>query len=130
MNVAVFRRRRPARRFAWLALWALLLQQLAMIAYACPLTEMAAPSETAMSGCEQMSAPDPDAPALCDMHCHRDRTTTPDLRVAQVPPTLLPPLRFDFIASLLPPAPAQYYRDVPACRSDPPVAERFCSLQI
>lgn len=130
MTLPMFRRRRLKQRFAWLALLALLLQQVAMIAYACPLTEAPAPSEMAMSGCEEMTEPDPDAPALCDMHCHRDRTTTPDLRVMQVPPSVLPPLRFDFTASLLPPAPAQYYQDVPTCRSDPPAAQRFCSLQI
>lgn len=130
MNVAMFRRRRKRLRFAWLALLALLLQQVAMVVYACPLTETPTPSQAVMSDCESMEMPDPDAPALCDMHCHADRSTTPDVRVAQVPPVALPPPRFDLAASLLPPAPAQYYQDVPTCRSDPPAAERFCSLQI
>jgi hypothetical protein len=74
--------------------------------------------------------PDPAAPRLCDQHCQRDHLTTPDLRVAHVPPLALPPPHFDLAESLLPPAPAQYYKDVPTCRSDPPAAERFCSLQI
>jgi hypothetical protein len=130
MNLARFRQRRPRQRFAWLVLLALLLQQVAMVAYACPLTGMPAPPQTAMPGCERMATPDPESPALCDMHCHGDRTTTPELRVAQVPATALPPPRFDFAASLLPPVTAQYYQDVATCRSDPPPAERFCSLQI
>ena len=32
--------------------------------------------------------------------------------------------------ALLPTVQAQYYEDVPTCRSDPPPAQRFCSLQI
>lgn len=130
MNLAMFRRRRQRLRFAWLALLALLLQQMAMVAYACPQTEISTPPQAVMSDCEGMKMPDPAAPILCDQHCHRDHLTTPDLRVAQVPPLALPPPHFDLAASLLPPAPAQHYEDVPTCRSDPPATERFCSLQI
>lgn len=130
MNVVMFRRRRQRVRFAWLALLALLFQQVAMVAYACPPSEMPAPPQAMMSDCESMEMPDPAAPLLCDKHCHPDRSTTPDVRIAQVPPIALPPPRFDLAASLLPLAPAQYYQDVPTCRSDPPAAERFCSLQI
>jgi hypothetical protein len=130
VNVARFRRRRQRFRFAWLALLALLLQQIALVAYACPQGEAPVPPQTVMIGCEEMEMPDPAAPLLCDQHCQRDHLTTPDLRVAQVPPLALPPPQFDLAASLLPPAPAQHYRDVPTCRSDPPATERFCSLQI
>lgn len=130
MNVARFRRRRQRLRFAWLALLALLLQQIALVAYACPQDETPAPSQTMMISCEDMEMPDPAAPLLCDQHCQRDHLANPDLRVAQVPPLALPPPHFELAASLLPPAPAQHYQDVPTCRSDPPAAERFCSLQI
>lgn len=126
--MARLRTRRRCLRFAWLALLALLFQQAALAAYVCP-TKMP-PSQALMAGCEGMEMPDPDAPALCDQHCQRDHSTTPDLRVAQVPPLVLPQPDFDLAASLLPPAPAQYYENVPTCRSDPPAAERFCSLQI
>lgn len=129
MNVTTFRRGRQRFRFAGLALLALLLQQVSMVVYACPQTEMS-PPQVMMSDCEGMEMPDPAAPLLCDQHCQRDHLTTPDLRVAQVPPLALPPPHFDLAASLLPPAPAQYYKDVPTCRSDPPATERFCSLQI
>ena len=129
MKLAMLRIRRQRLRFAWLALLALLFQQVAFAAYVCP-AEMPSQPQAMTVGCEGMEMPDPDAPALCDLHCQRDHLTTPDLRVAQVPPLALPPLHFDLAASLLPPAPAQYYEDVPTCRSDPPPAQRFCSLQI
>lgn len=129
-SLARFRTRRQRLRFAWLALLALLFQQVALAAYACPMTEVPPQPQALMAGCEGMEMPDPDAPVLCDQHCQRDHLTTPDLRLAQVPPLALPPPHFDLAASLLPPAPAQYYEDVPTCRSDPPPAERFCSRQI
>lgn len=130
MNLARLRGRRLRLRFAWLGLLVLLFQQAALAAYACPMTETPPPPLALMAGCEGMEMPDPDAPVLCDQHCQRDHLTTPVLRVAQVPPLALPPMHFDLAASLLPPAPAQYYEDVPTCRSDPPPAQRFCSLQI
>lgn len=131
MNLARFRTRRQRLRFAWLALLALLFQQVALAAYRCPMTDVPSPQPQAlMAGCEGMEMPDADAPVLCDQHCQRDHLTTPDLRLAQVPPLALPPPHFELAASLLPPAPAQNYEDVPTCRSDPPPAQRFCSLQI
>lgn len=130
VNLARLRRRRLRLRFAWLALLFLLFQQAALAAYACPTTEAPPQPQALMAGCEGMEMPDQDAPALCDQHCQRNHLTTPDLRVAQVPPLALPPLHFDLTASLVSLAPAQHYEDVPTCRSDPPPAERFCSLQI
>lgn len=129
MNVARFRGRRQRLRFAWVALLALLFQQAAMAAYACPIEAPPAP-RVMMADCEGMEMPDQTAPLLCDKHCNPDRSTTPDVRTAQVPPIALPPLHFDLAASLLPPTLAQDYEDVPTCRSDPPATERFCSLQI
>ncbi len=129
MKLARLRARRQRLRVAWLALLALLFQQIALAAYACPNVQVP-PPHARMIGCEDMTIPDPGAPALCDQHCQRDHLTTTDVRTAQVPPLALPPQHFDLAASLLPPVPAQYYRNVPTCRSDPPPAQRFCSLQI
>ena len=130
MNPArMLRRHRPRLRLAWLALLALLFQQLALAAYACPTAE-APPPQVVMAGCEGMEMPDPAAPALCDQHCQRDHVTNSDAKAPQVPPLALPPLHFALTAALLPPVEAQYYEDVPTCRSDPPPAQRFCSLQI
>lgn len=112
------------------ALFCMLLLQIAVAAYACPV--QTPPSEPApvMAGCEDMAMPDPEAPALCITHCQDGQIATPDVSPLQVPPSALPPLHFALIDALLPPVQAQYYEDVPVCRSDPPPAQRFCSLQI
>lgn len=123
------RRPRMRARAAWLGICALLLQQLALVAYACPL-EAPAESARVMTGCEGMTTLDPDAPALCHQHCQRDHVAAPDIKSPQVAPLALPPPLFDLGEARLPPAPAQHYRDVPVCQSDPPPAQRFCSLQI
>lgn len=128
MKLLAFRSRR--QRFIWLALLALLLQQLALVVYACPLEGTAPAQAMMMSGCEGMEMADPGSPALCDQHCLRDHATTTDLQSLQVPALALPPLLFALTANLLPPAQARHYQSVPACRSDPPPAQRFCSLQI
>lgn len=123
------RGRRLRMRLAWVGLLALLLQQSALAAYACPVETRPAPV-AAMAGCEGMEMPDQDSPALCDQHCLRDRVVSPDLKAPQVPALAMPPLHFALIEALLPPVQAQFYRDVPICQSDPPPAQRFCSLQI
>lgn len=130
MNVLrEFRKRRSRLRLAGLALLAILLQQLAFAVYACPMAE-APPAIPVMAGCEGMEMPDPDAPALCDQHCQRDHIVSPDLKAPQVPALALPPVHFALTEALLPSAVARNYVDVPVCRSDPPPAQRFCSLQI
>ena len=83
-----------------------------------------------MAGCEGMEMPDPTAPVLCDQHCQREHVTNPDLKAPQVPPLALPALHFTLTEALLTPVQDQHYEDVPTCRSDPPPAQRFCSLQI
>lgn len=130
MKLRAFRTRSLRSRFAVLALLALLFQQAALAAYACPQIQAPQQTEMAMAGCEGMEMPDPGAPALCDQHCLRDHVTSPDLKAPQVPALALPPLHFALTATLLPPAQAMHYEDVPTCRSDPPPAQRFCSLQI
>lgn len=130
MKLRSFRTRSLRLRFAWLAVLALLFQQVALAAYACPISETPPEPQMVMTGCEGMEMPDPQAPALCDQHCLRDHVTTPDLKAPQVPSLVLLPLDFALTSALLPPVEAQYYEDVPTCRSDPPPAQRFCSLQI
>lgn len=127
MKLHAFRRRSRVVQIALALLLSLLFQQVAIAAYACPLDQMPPPSE-AMVECESMKAPD--SPALCEKHCNPDDSTTPDVRVAQVPPVVLPPIRFDFTHTLLAPPSAQHYCNVPPLRADPPPAVRFCSLLI
>lgn len=121
---------RSSRRLAWLGLLALLLQQVALLAYACPVADMPPEASAMIAGCEGMEMPDPEAAALCDQHCVRDHVANPSPQAPQVPPAAPPPPYYDLSAALLPSAQAQYYEDVPVCRSDPPAAQRFCSLQI
>lgn len=130
MKLHQFRTRSLRQRFAWLALLALLFQQVALAAYACPIAVAPPVTQVLMAGCEGMEMPDPDAPVLCDQHCVRDHVANPDLKSPQVLPLALPPLHFALTEAMLPPVQAQYYEDVPTCRSDPPPAQRFCSLQI
>ncbi|MBB1062057.1 hypothetical protein [Marilutibacter spongiae] len=130
MKLRAFRTHSLRLRFAWLALLALLFQQAALAAYACPINEAPPEPRMVMAGCEGMEMPDPAAPVLCDQHCLRDHVTSQDLKAPQVPALALPPLHFALTAALLPPVQAQHYEDVPTCRSDPPPAQRFCSLQI
>lgn len=129
MTLGRLRARRLRLRFAWPALLALLFQQVALTAYACPIEEAPPEPRMIMAGCEGMDMPDPEAPALCDQHCQRSHVTNPDLKAPQVLPLALPPLHFTWTEAL-PPAQARHYEDVPLCQSDPPPAQRFCSLQI
>ena len=126
----LFRTRSRRLRFAWLALLALLFQQVALVAYACPVVEVPPVPQVVMADCEGMDMPDPEAPLLCDQHCQRGHVTAPDLKVPQVPPLALSAPHFDLAMVLLPQVQAQHYEGVPLYRSDPPPAQRFCSLQI
>lgn len=125
-----FRARRRRRALIWLTLLALLFQQIALAGYACPIDEAPSPSRTVMAGCEGMAMPDADAPMLCHQHCLRGDVASSDAKLPQVPALGLPPPNFTFIAALLPSIDALRYEDVPICRSDPPPAQRFCSLQL
>lgn len=130
MRPQPFRARSPRLRLAWLAVLGLLFQQVALAAYACPISETPPEPQMVMVGCGSMEMPDPQAPALCDQHCLGDHLTTPDLKVPQVASPVLLALDFALTSAFLPPVEARYYQDVPTCRSDPPPAQRFCSLQI
>ncbi|MFZ5635425.1 MAG: hypothetical protein ACOY82_02450 [Pseudomonadota bacterium] len=130
MALLRFRRTRVRRAVAACVLCCMLLLQVAVAAYACPVQAPPSDPMPAMIGCEEMTVPDPEAPGLCIAHCQDGQIATPDVNPPQVPPSALPPLHFALIEALLPPVRAQYYEDVPVCRSDPPPAQRFCSLQI
>jgi len=128
MRRGFFRQRRNSFRIALAVLLALLLQQVAMAGYACPLTQLPAQQQAMMAECQEMEMGD--SPVLCEKHCNPDNSTSPDLKVASVPPVALPPPRFEFSQSLIPLPSARDYEDVRVCQSDPPPLLRFCSLQI
>ena len=124
-----FRRRANVFRMTLTMLLALLFQQIAIAGYACPLVQMPAQQQQAiMDDCEGMEMED--SPVLCEKHCNPDNSANPEFRVGSVPPSVLPPLRFDLPMSLIAGTSAQSYEDVPVCQSDPPPQLRFCSLQI
>jgi hypothetical protein len=128
MRLGLFRRHKVAFRLALAVLLTFVFQHAAIAAYACPLAEMPAQTDTAMSDCGTMETKD--SPALCDKHCNPDNSTTPDLRIAQVPPVVLPPARFELARTLPSASSLQLYESVPVLRADPPPTLRFCSLLI
>lgn len=128
MKLLPFRRPRTLCRVALTVLLTLLLQQVAMAGYVCPLVQMAAQQQAMMAECEGMEMEA--SPVLCEKHCNPDNSTAADLKVVSVPPLALPPARFEFSQSLNPLPLARDYAGVRLCQSDPPPKLRFCSLQI
>lgn len=127
MKLCLLRRRRIAGRVAWVVLLSLLFQYVAVAAYACPVVSATVQAVESTPDC--VTVEKQDRPLLCEQHCEPDDSTTPELRVAQVPPVVLPPARFDLVRS--PPACSlEHYRSVPALAVDPPPTVRFCSLLI
>jgi hypothetical protein len=127
VKLARFRQRRVVARGAFILLLSLLFQQVALAAYLCPVEQGPAPATMSMAHCEEM--PPAASTPLCTKHCNPDTTTTPDVRLAHVPPLLLPPLRFAPPELLVAPE-SRTYASVPLVRSDPPPTLRFCSLLI
>ncbi|MDQ3286727.1 MAG: hypothetical protein M3Q42_00450 [Pseudomonadota bacterium] len=128
MKLGVFRRRRTVFRLALAVLLTFLFQHAAIAAYACPLDRMPVQMDAAMPDCGGMETMD--SPVLCEKHCNPDNSMTPDPRVAQVPPAVVPPARFELARTLPSGSSLQLYQSVPARRADPPPTLRFCSLLI
>lgn len=131
-SMALLRLRfRQRRRIVWMTLFCLLLQQLAMAAYACPLPQIPVQAKTLPSACEVMGMVQKvrPSPALCHAHCNPDTAATTAAHVGDVPPFALPPPMFARVAST---HASEQLRlaDVPLHRSDPPPMLRFCSLLI
>lgn len=103
--------RRTRLRIALLALCALLFQQLALAAYACPLPSAVAPmtAMTAMPGCAGMPTTGAHGAQLCAQHCAQQTPAPQDARSPTVPALALPP-QPPVLALVVPP---------PAVRFDP-----------
>ena len=122
-------RQRRRNRVAWLVMFVLLFQQLALSAYACTLTKLASAPVAVMANCPGMPMPASHPAPLCEKHCNPDHATASPLLSVTVPPLALPPPSFALMSN--PPAVIdRRYIDVPISRSDPPPLLRFCSLQI
>ena len=94
--------RRKCARVAAIVVLCLLVQQLALAAYACPVdasaiagsNRTAAMADCATHPCEA----EPPMDALCQAHCAPDRATAAEGRSAGVPPLALPPIVFEIVA--------------------------------
>lgn len=123
--------RRSRQRLALLVACALLLQQLALAAYACALDVAPAHAAMVMSGGMPMPAAPGGDMALCTYHCADQAPATPDARTPTVPPAMLPALAPS--ASILAPAtlappPASFRATL---RPPPlPATLLFCTLLI
>ena len=116
--------RRRRRIVALLALLALLFQQVAMAAYACPMEETSAPAASA-----PCHAPRSADAARCHEHCH-PLTAASDHAPAPLATSALPSSPdWDRVLALVPDralaAPRIFARG-----ADPPLDVRFCSFQI
>ncbi len=127
MKLSRFRRKGTAFRVALAVLLALLFQHVAIAAYACPLGEMPAPADVSMVDCDGMGSVD--SLLLCDSHCNPDNSTPSDSRAAQIPPVVLPQVRFD-LARTLPAWTSRHFYDSAVAPTDGPARLRFCSLLI
>lgn len=137
-TVMAFRRTRHRRWLAFIALFGLLFQQLAMASYACPLGDdagmagvIAAAVDTsadAMPGCDGPVAPDP---ARCQQHCHPVQASLDHVSALAVPMALLPAttwLREPLLVGTMPTA-AQWLQRPPDGAS-PPLTIQHCTFQI
>lgn len=124
-------RRLPRRRrIALLAVLCLLLQHVALAAYACPIERLPPPPHAVAMHCAGTDMRQAgDNPALCANHCAPDRSTAADHAQLSVPALLLPPPHL--------PAPRRvaaaaggWQADARFTRSDPPPRLRFCTLLI
>lgn len=134
VSLAAWRGGTRAARWSWFLLLALLLQQVAIVAYACNRTDVepARPAAMAMAGmpdCEGMQTPP--VPAACEKHCHPDPQTPGDARVPAVPPSAVPVAHFDLVRVLLPPEGERVGWLHPRLHAtDPPPLKRFGALLI
>ncbi|HEX7111782.1 MAG TPA: hypothetical protein VF216_05010 [Mizugakiibacter sp.] len=123
--------RRSRLRLALLVACALLLQQLALAAYACTLD--VAPAHATMGASSEMPMPAASGgdAALCAYHCADHTSVTPDARAPTVPPAMLPAL----VPSASALAPAAFVPLPASLRTAPrppplPATLLFCTLLI
>lgn len=85
--------RRNRLRLTLLVVLSLLFQQIAFAAYICGSLDMPAGNAAMHAHCDGMPMmQQKQAPALCTQHCAQQTASTPDARLPNVPPLLLPAL--------------------------------------
>jgi hypothetical protein len=121
---------RKRLKIALLGIVCLLLQQVALAAYLCPIDGGRVAMSTMTAGCPQMNeAHVAQAPGLCVAHCHPEHPSAADAAKLYVPPLALPPVVFPDTTVQAAPR-AGLRADVSIARSDPPPRLQFCSLLI
>src|SRR6185312_8039015 len=133
---AVMRLRHPTRRtrlrLVLLAVLSLLLQQVALAAYACSSADVPAANAAMAAHCDDMPvSPGQVAPTLCPAHCAQTTLATPDAHAPTVPPLLLPALvPTPIVLAPLPTVHAAYTQAATWRRSGTPPTLRFRVLLI
>lgn len=124
--------RRLRLRIAFLAVLALLFQQLALAAYACTPVNPAPASADMTAPCDGMPMPpDPQHPALCLAHCAQQAVTAQQAQAPTVPPLLMPALLPEAVEPAVLPVARATYAHTGAWRlSGMPPALRFRVLLI
>ena len=124
--------RRTRLRLVLLAVLSLLLQQVALAAYACSTAEVPTASAAMAAHCDDMPMSSGNqAPILCPAHCAQTTLATPDAHAFTVPPLLLPALRPSPIVLVpLPIAHPAYAQAAAWRRSGTPPTLRFRVLLI
>jgi hypothetical protein len=132
----VFRRRRHRRCIAWIALFGLLFQQIAMAAYVCPIEQSAltvAENWTAVAHapCHLQNEIVATDQARCEQHCHPVIASVDHAAPLTVPAALLteawamPRLRHEIAGEIA----GSHARIAPRSTA-PPLTVRHCTFQI
>lgn len=117
-------------RIALVVIVCLLLQQVAMAAYACTMNRMPAEPAVMAGDCAGMGMERAkESPALCEKHCAPTLAVAADHAVLGVPALALPPLAFELTLAQ-PVSHVTLAAAVAIDRSDPPPRLRYCSLLI
>jgi hypothetical protein len=124
--------RRTRLRLVLLAVLSLLLQQVALAAYACSPGDVPATNTAMAAHCDDMPmSPGEPKPTLCPAHCAQPTLATPDVHAPTVPPLLLPALLpAPIVLAPLPIAHATYTQAATWRRSGTPPTLRFRVLLI
>lgn len=121
--------RRRHRWLAFVAIFGLLFQQLAMAGYACPLERDARATTAAQMNppCHESGATDK---ARCHEHCHPLTTSSDHSSPPTVPPAILPPTTWQRAIARKGSSDAAPCHEVAARAAAPPITIRDCTFQI
>ncbi len=124
------RRVRQRLRIAFVAVFCLLFQQVALASYLCPVEQMPAEMATMAEHCAEMGmSQKQDNPILCAKHCNPDHSVAADSAKLSVPPLAIPSLAHTLVL-VEPVSHVTVQSEILVADADPPPRLRFCSLLI